>query len=226
MSVNSPRLSNDSAALDFDVRRIVAGPLSEDDAPVVYRFPFRNAGKDVLRIRTLRTTCTCVSAVCDRMEIAPGEKAEISVSYDPKGHLGVFERKVFVYTQEGTDPSAVLVLAVKVEAGAGFSREYPVSMGQICLRRSAVRFTAGTRAVEKIRFINISSRPLDLGCEEMFLPGCVRFETRPEIVPSGSEGEIVIYYEPDNCEPRKETKLILKGTGVPPSQSAIRITIE
>lgn len=226
VSVNSPRLSKDSSVLDFDMRRIVAAPLTEDDAPVIYQFPFRNSGKGMLKIRSLRTTCTCVSASCDRMEVAPGEKAVISVRYDPKGHPGKFERKIFVYSQDGSDPSAVLALAVEVKSGQDLSREYPVQMGTIRLRRNSVKFSAGTKAVEKIRFVNLSGSPLDLRCEEMFLPGCIRFETRPEVVLSQSEGELVISYDPDGGESKKEIMLILKGTGVPPSQSVISIRIE
>lgn len=226
MSVASPRLSRDSASLQFETRRIVAEPLSEDDAPVVYRYPFRNVSSSTLKIRALRSTCTCVAATCDRMEIAPGEMAEISVRYNPKGHPGMFERKVFVYTQEGQAPSAVLSLAVTVETGTDCSREYPVQMGNIRLRRETVAFASGIRSVEKIRFINLSGSPLELTCEEMFLPGYLGFQTRPISVAPGCEGEIVITYEPDGSETRKETKMILKGIGVPPSQSAISITIE
>ena len=226
MAVASPKLSPDSASLDFDVRHIVAPNMSEDDASAEFSYTFRNVGSGTLRIRALRTTCSCASAVCDRTEVRPGETAVISVRYNPKGHPGKFERRVFVYTQDGPDPAAVLTLEVEVDSGQDFSREYPVQMGSIRLRRNSVNFDAGLKAVEKIRFINLSGRPLTLKCEEMFLPESISFETRPATVEQGSEGEIVISYKPDGEVVRKNVKLMLKGLGVPPSQSAIRITIE
>jgi hypothetical protein len=148
------------------------------------------------------------------------------VTYNPKGHPGKFERKIFVYTQDGNAPAAVLRLSVEVATGADLSQEWPVQMGGIRLRRSEVAFSAGAKGVEQLRFINLSGRPLALQCEENFLPECLSFRTEPEVVEDGAEGVIVISYDPSLPGVRDSMNVILKGLGLPPTKSSITVRIK
>ena len=224
-SVSNPRLSTDSAVLAFDTRYVVAEPMSEDDAPKTFVYKFSNVGKENIAIDRLVSSCSCASAVSAKKELAPGDFSEIRVTYNPKGHPGRFERKIFVYTQGETDPAAILRLSVDVSNGADISREWPVQMGPIRLRRQDVTFSEGTKAVEKIRFINLGDRALQLTCEKAFLPDCLSFRTEPAIVASGEEGMMVISYDPSASELRDNTKVILKGLGLPPSKATITVKL-
>lgn len=224
--IASPRLSRDSAALSFDTRHIVAEPMNEDDAPSTYRYVLTNVGDAPLEIKGLKTTCSCLIASCTKRSLLPEETAEIVVRYDPSGHPGRFERKIFVYTQEGDDPSAVLRLSADVKTGSDLSGMYPVQKGTILLRRDAVSFVKGEKAVEKIRFINAGDRQLKLECEPMFLPGYLDFEVRPQTLAPQEEGEIVISYDPSEGGEKAEAAVILKGLGVPPRQSSIKVIMK
>lgn len=220
-SVSSPRLSADSAALRFQTRHIVAEVMNEDDPPRTFMFRFENVGDRVLNINRLVSTCSCMTATSERQEVRPGEVSDIMVRYNPKGHPGKFDRKVYVYTDSGNDPAAVLRLSVQVEAGKDLSGEWPVQMGTVRLRRSEIAFTEGVRAVEKMRFVNVGGKPLQLECETAFLPECLSFRTEPQIVEAGNEGEIVITYDPSKGADLQNVKIILKGLGLPPSRSSI-----
>ena len=224
--VANPALSADSASLSFAQKHIIAEPMNEDDAPKTFVYRFTNIGKETVAIKRLVSTCSCASAVCAVKEVAPGASAEISVIYNPKGHPGKFERKIFVYTQEGNAPAAVLRLSVEVATGADLSQEWPVQMGSIRLRRSEVAFSAGAKGVEQLRFINLSGRPLALQCEESFLPGCLSFRTEPAVVEDGAEGVIVISYDPSLPGARESVNVILKGLGLPPTKSSITVRIK
>lgn len=220
-AVSNPRLSVDSASLAFETKHIVAEPMTEDDAPKTFVYRFKNVGDKEVKIVRLVSTCSCAAATCSVKSVAPGASAEISVKYYPKGHPGRFERKVFVYTQEGNDPAAVLRLSVDVESGSDHSTQWPVQMGGIRLRSTEVTFTQGRKAVETISFINLTGKTLKLECETMFLPQCFAFSSEP--VDNGAEGKITITYDPAKPGVRDNVKLILKGLGLPPSQSSITI---
>ena len=224
--VANPALSADSASLSFEQKHIIAEPMNEDDAPTSFTYRFTNVGKEAVTIKRLVSTCSCASAVCPIKEVAPGASAEISVTYNPKGHPGKFERKIFVYTQDGNSPAVVLRLSVEVATGADFSQEWPVQMGSIRLRRSEVAFSAGAKGVEQLRFINLSGRPLTLQCEESFLPECLSFRTEPAVVEDGAEGVIVISYDPSLPDARESMNVILKGLGLPPTKSSITVRIK
>lgn len=222
--VSNPRLSADSASVAFETMHIVAEPMSEDDAPKTFVYKFRNVGDKPLQIRRLVSTCSCASATCAVKSVAPGAAAEISVKYYPKGHPGHFERKVFVYTQEGNDPVAVLRLSVDVTSGTDHSTLWPVQMGGIRLRRTDVAFNRGQKAVETINFLNLTGKTMKLECEEMFLPQCISFSSEP--VADGAEGMMTVTYDPSKPGAKDSVKLILKGLGLPPSRSTINIRIK
>ena len=119
-----------------------------------------------------------------------------------------------MYTQEGNAPAAVLTLSVEVATCADLSHEWPVQMGCIRLRRSEITFDGEAKAVEQLRFINLSGRALTLQCEESFLPECLSFRTEPEVVEDGAEGVIVISYDPSLPDARESMHVILKGLGI------------
>ena len=196
--------------------------MNEDHAPVVFRYRFSNVSDRHLKIGRLVSTCSCASASCPVSSVAPGESSEILVRYNPKGHPGRFERRIFIYTDNHSEPAAVLKLSVEVSTGQDLSADWPIQMGGIRLRRSSVTFVEGVRAVEKIRFINLTGNDLKLQCEESFLPPCLFFRSEPEIVKDGQTGEMVISYDPLR-QSRSSMKIMLKGLGVPPSQSAIEV---
>ena len=224
--VANPALSADSSSLSFEQKHIIAEPMNEDGAPKSFVYRFTNIGKETVAIKRLVSTCSCASAVCPVKEVAPGASADISVTYNPKGHPGKFERKIFVYTQDGNSPAVVLRLSVEVATGADLSQEWPVQMGSIRLRRSEVAFSAGAKGVEQLRFINLSGRPLTLQCEESFLPDCLSFRTEPSVVEDGAEGVIVISYDPSLPGARESVNVILKGLGLPPIKSSITVRIK
>lgn len=225
-NIANPRLSADSSAIRFEAEHIVAETMNEDDAPKDFVFRFTNVGDDVIHIDRLVSTCSCASASSDKTEVLPGEQAAITVRYTPKGHPGSFERRVFLYTGKGSAPAAVLKLSVNVENGSDLSGLWPVQMGTIRLRRSELVFKEGQKAVESLRFINLSGRPLRLECEDAFLPGFLSFKTIPEVLEDGMQGEILISYAPSEPLKQNVVKVILKGLGVPPSRSSLIVRIE
>lgn len=225
-AVNNVRLSEKSESFRFEATTIAAEPMNEDDGIQTYAYPFENVGSDTLKIGRLVTTCSCVSASCANMMLASGEKSEITVRYNPKGHPGRFERKVFVYVEGEDSPAAVLKLAVNVERGTDVSAHFPVSMGNIRLRRNEVHFVKGTRATERCVFINVGEKPLKLQCESAMMPGCLEFRTQPETVEPGMEGLILISYDPAKGGERPRLPVMMKGLGVPPTQSSITVYIK
>lgn len=223
-SVNSPQLSRDSASVSFETRHIVAERMTEDDAPKTFIYEFTNVGRSKLEIKRLVSTCSCAQAVCTKKVVAPGEKASVRVTYNPKGHPGRFERKVFVYTQDGDTPAAVLKLSVDVENSLDIAGQYPMSMGKIRLKRTVLRFDKDQDSVEKLQFINVSGRVLRFDCDRAFLPGCIRFyapPTRPL-----EEAEMEIRYDSSAPGAKEKMKIFLNDLGVSPSQSSITIFLE
>ena len=166
-----------------------------------------------------------MTAVCQKMSLAPGDSTAIVVKYNPKGHPGRFERKVMVYAGQDEDPTVILRLNVDVERGSDLSGLYPVAMGNIRLRRNEVSFYSGRREVQRCPFVNVSEKELALTWDTFLMPACLNVRTEPAVLQPRQEGEIVITYEPEKGGQRPKMPLILKGLGLPPMQSSIMVNI-
>lgn len=225
-TVNNPRLSEKADWLKFEVTAVSADPMGEDDGVQIFTYPFRNVGKDTLIIGRLVTTCKCATASCGKMNLLPGEASEIVVRYNPKGHPGRFERKVFVYVDDEKAPAAVLKLAVDVERGSDMAGLYPIAMGNLRVRCNEVRFQKGVAAVEACAFVNVGEKPLKLECEGALLPPCLSFSSEPQVAEPGEEGRILIEYDPSKGGERPRMPVMIKGLGVPPTQSAITVYVK
>lgn len=228
-SISNPALAADSARLRFDITRIVAQPMNEDDDPKDFVFRFRNVSDKKILISRLSATCTCVEAKCSKRVIEAGEEAAITLTYHPKGHPGSFERKVFVYTDDNSRPSAILKLQVSVGVGSDLSGIYPIGMGKIRLRSRNVNVSSSAKSVERLKYLNDSGKDFKLDCDELMLPDCLQVRSEPEIVKDGEEGEIVIVFDPEIYAKgikRPGMQIVLKGTGLPPSQSSIIVSVD
>ena len=225
-SVANPVLAPDADMLKFESGTSVNDSMSEDAGIRTYQFIFKNTATDTLWIDKVTTSCSCAVATYDRMDVPPGEKGRIDVRYNPKGHPGRFERKVYVYMRGNTSPSAILRLNVSVESGKDLSGIYPVLMGKIRLRRSEVQFYRGVAGIEKCVCVNVSTEPVRLECEEYILPAVLRFRADPQVLMPGQEGKIRLEYNPSAGDSPQNMVVMMKGLGVPPMQAAVKVKLK
>ncbi len=74
------------------------GTVPEKGNKVSYMFEFTNTGAHPLVITRISTTCRCVDYKFSKKPIPPGEKGEITVTYNPKKQDGVFYKVVQVFS--------------------------------------------------------------------------------------------------------------------------------
>ena len=111
-SIANPPLAPNAGNVTFEREMITAEFASGDAAPRTFEYGFVNNGKDPLVITRLVSTCSCAKAEYDKRIVKPGERGVIRLIYSPEGRIGTNVRRVFVYTGEYTQPSAVLRLEV------------------------------------------------------------------------------------------------------------------
>ena len=225
-NVENPSLSEDASNLKFKAESIVADDMTEDGGIKSFTYTFKNVGTDTVHINRLVTSCSCAMATYNQKSIAPGKVGEITVKYNPKGHPGRFERKIFVYTGGHKTPAAILRLRVNVEVGEDISGMYQIPMGKLRLRRNEITFRKGTKAVEKCACINVSDAPVKVNCNRYLLSPALTFKAQPEVLQPGQEGIIVVEYDPSADEDRSELLIMLSGLGVPPSQSVLKVKLK
>ncbi len=194
-SLANPMVAEGSGVMRFENVRIEAGEMSEDSAPSEYVFRWTNEGSAPLSVTWVQTTCGCASPSFERVPVKPGESSSLKIKYHPKGHPGGFVRKIFVYTNlSGDKPTAVLELAGRVTPSVLPASDYPVAMGSLLLKRSAVSFDGDVRQTERIECLNAGDKPLTVTADSKALPAGILVEPL-EIAP-GEIADLVLRFDP------------------------------
>ena len=200
----------DSTLLSFKTKHVEAEIMSESDSPAIFTYGFKNIGIRKVKIDRIMTSCSCAFAYCDKNVV--------------KDHPGKFDRKIFVYTDEGNDPAATLILSVNVENRMDLPDQYSISMGDIRLKSNVVKFRKGEAATASLSFMNVSGRSLKFDCDRALLPACLKFYAEP--VRPLKDGVIKITYDPSKGMERDEMVVLLQGLGGTPSNSSIKVILE
>lgn len=113
------------------------GAFHESDGAASATFKFVNTGDEPLVVTGARANCGCTTPRYPEEAIAPGDTAEISVTYDPAGRPGRFSKKVYVDTNTEPRRSTLTITGVVIGSPASLSGRYPVEAGPMRLAHPA-----------------------------------------------------------------------------------------
>ncbi|HEV8273450.1 MAG TPA: DUF1573 domain-containing protein [Chitinophagaceae bacterium] len=103
---------NNFAEIKFVSERIDVG-IIDGKTNANQDFKFSNAGNIPLVITEAKGNCHCVQAKWPE-QVEPGDSSVISVSFDPTGVTGLFQRTVMVHSN-GTRPEVELYLTGEIK---------------------------------------------------------------------------------------------------------------
>lgn len=115
------------------------GAFHEDDGVRTCTMRYVNTGDEPLSITAARSSCGCTLAEYSRKPLAPGDTAEIVVSYDPTGRPGRFSKNVYINFDNDEGRRTLTVNGVVIGAPTTLMQRYPVIAGDaLRLSRGAV----------------------------------------------------------------------------------------
>ena len=230
--VNPPLLKGGEAVLRFVSVKENIGILSEDDAPRIVHFSFRNVGDSTVTVTRVATTCGCTVARFSKSTILPGQEGSISLTYNPKNHPGTIDANAFVYSSlSEKSPIARLSLLGNVVPGKDEWSRFPFTMGVLRLKRIQLDFpelTSSAKPSERILCGNSGKTPLKLSA--VILPPYMEFKTEPEIIQPGEEADIVVTIDgskvPVRVGGQLKYSLLLDGVNGRPTDRQLKITLK
>lgn len=213
VTILSPSLMSQGLSyLVFDTKVHDFGSFSEDDDNRTFSFRFTNQGKESVAIAHVQTSCGCATANYTHLPITAGKTGVISVTYNPQGRPGRFNRSILV---SFTGKEEKVKLNIKGQVTPGVTRKdkrYPYVMGDLQLKATGLRFSAvrGREEERSIRVINSGKTPLHirLYSSDPTLSGT----SVPEVLLPDSIGELKISHKkapgqsPTVCVRLKEKK--------------------
>ena len=81
---------------------------------ISYTFRFRNRGDKPLKIKEVKSSCSCTAALISKDEIRPGEEGQIKVTYNTGYREGRFREEVRVISNDPEKPQIILTISGEV----------------------------------------------------------------------------------------------------------------
>src|SRR3954469_8492551 len=100
-----------SAELKWDQSTLELHP-GFGDKDAVGHFKYENTGKTPVRLKSVKTSCGCTVAKTEKEVVGPGEKGEITATFNIGGHVGTQVKTVTVQTDEPSSPTVLTLKAV------------------------------------------------------------------------------------------------------------------
>lgn len=173
------------------------GTFSEDSELQKCIFKFTNHQKKAIAIAQVQSTCGCAVPQYTKEVIPPGKSGNISITYNPQGRPGGFNRIIIV--SFSGQPEKVR-LSIKGNVTPGVPRKnktYPYVIGDMQLRTTGLKFKRMQITQQRsIMVINSGNSPLRTVIQSDIpaLSACMY----PDILQPDQKGEIQILCKDEN----------------------------
>ena len=106
------------ASLSYDSKQLDFHPAFQA-SNIVAEFVFANTGKTPVVIKSIKTSCGCITATSNKMFYAPGEKGKIQAVYQIGATpLGLVQKEILVETDDPSDSLESLKMRVFLPSSA------------------------------------------------------------------------------------------------------------
>ncbi len=102
-----PTIQFDEMLFDFGV--------IPDEGKAVHKFYFKNTGGGTLVIKNIRSSCGCTVPALKKREFAPGEGADIEVTFSPYNKRGLKVQPIHITTNDPDNPVVKIEIKALVE---------------------------------------------------------------------------------------------------------------
>ena len=182
-----PRITFDKAVYDF-------GSAAAGDV-AAYEFGFRNTGDAQLVIGKVTTGCGCTAALVSDKELAPGASGRVKVTFNTGGYKGKVHKRVYVQSNDPTQPRVTLTMNVEVKVEIDVSPGY-IYIASIVAGETATRTVTVTGLDGRVfRITKVSGTPaIQVGDPKQVADGKYEIEVtvKPERVQGALSGLVTI----------------------------------
>lgn len=158
-----------SEVISFDDKIHDFGDVLIGDGPVSHTFRFRNVGNTDMTVLNVISSCGCTTPVWPTEPIAPGGEGEISVTFTNDQGPYPFDKTLTVYVSGAARPEILHIRGVAYDKFPKLEERFPQRLGRLGFRNftmSIGHVAKGTTRTDRVRFANLSDRPLKVEAVE------------------------------------------------------------
>lgn len=192
--------AQDNPALKFNPVQWDFGAIEENRGSVSHNFTLTNISREPVTILHISTSCGCTTTEYSAKTVMPSATEQFTVSFDPRGFEGAFEKNIYVTTLSGSERYRnTLKIKGAVNARPKTAEDlYPFYMaGGIRFDRADVAFNyVGQGQVKStvVKYMNTSDKDVKICFEPQHASGLLAIFA-PETLCAGCTGQITLTYD-------------------------------
>ncbi len=175
------------------------GIIAEENGPVSATFDFTNGGNEAYVIDQVTTTCGCTVPSFSKTPVGQGERGSISVTFDPTGRPGEFEKQIYVSANNRKYLDTLTIKGAVTPRPRTVEELFPVELTD-GLRANSMTVLFGMISRNQycygtIGLANTSDRPVNVAVKFLNDAPHKDVHASPTLLLPGGEGEIVVEYD-------------------------------
>ena len=198
----TPVMTFDKTTHDF-------GKINEADGRVTTVFQFKNDGMVPLVLSNVRASCGCTTPKWTHEPIDPGATGEITVTYNPSGRPGRFQKTITV-TSNTAEATTKLYIKGEVipkptpqAASTNPIAKYPAKIGVLNIKQKSWNFGVlvkkpGTTKSFSIPYYNNTQETIHLAAETLPQDTYLKVSINDSVRP-GETGNLQVTLQLDEC---------------------------
>lgn len=178
------------------------GAFDEDTGTVSCIFRWVNTSAEPISIVSARTSCGCTAPQYSRTAIAPGDTSSITVTFDPAGRPGRFNKYVQVDFSEETPKVKLEISGTVVGSSQSVALRFPAPCGQTGLQLAKGVVMLGEVGHGRLKpvYLEAYNRSNDSITPKLGnLPPYLEVVCTPATIAPGEQGSFIFYMHSAKC---------------------------
>lgn len=178
------------------------GAFNEVDGNVSYTFKYVNSGDCPLTIVSARTSCGCTTPKYTHTPIEPGDSGCVTVTFNPTGRPGRFNKRINITFNEINTPIALSIKGSVIGSEESVATQYPIAVSSnLRLSRPAVIFGQIKKGATRSVTINAYNASHDtIYPTTNALPPYLSATIVPDTVAPAEQFAIICYFKSAQCD--------------------------
>ena len=139
MALVAVAMMGQNPVITFEKTEHDFGKIHEEDGRVSVVFSFKNEGMAPLVLSNVRASCGCTTPTWTKEPVEPGQTGSITVTYNPNGRPGRFQKTVTITSNATEATKRVYIKGEVIPKPAQPVNNYPIQMGELSLKSKSLK---------------------------------------------------------------------------------------
>ena len=138
MALTAVAMMAQNPVITFEKTEHDFGKINEADGRVSVVFSFKNEGMAPLVLSNVRASCGCTTPTWTKEPVEPGQSGSITVTYNPNGRPGRFQKTVTITSNASEPTKKVYIKGEVIPKQAKPVNKYTVAVGELSMKTTTL----------------------------------------------------------------------------------------